>query len=61
MKDVVYWAAEAWQGVQESSLQKAWSKILNATFLEDNEVENMDMANYFKKNTRLPRDYRIGH
>lgn len=49
MKDVIYWAAEAWQGVQESSLRKAWSKILNAKFLEDNEVENIDLAKYFKK------------
>ncbi len=50
MKDVIYWSAEAWQAVPESKLWKAWCKILNVQFEENNETENNpNLVKYIKK------------
>ncbi len=50
MKDVIYWIAEAWHTVPESTLRKAWCKILNVQFEENNETENNhNLVKYIKK------------
>lgn len=49
-KKVIYWIAEAWQAIPESTLQKRWCKILRVEFIENYERENRpDLLKYVKK------------
>ena len=53
MKDVIYWSAEAWEKIRPSTLRKAWTKILNAVFVEGDEVDhhvnNNTLQRFFKR------------
>ncbi|XP_049855394.1 jerky protein homolog-like [Schistocerca gregaria] len=40
VKDVVYWAVEAWLNISEITLRKSWRKLLTFLEFQDNLVEN---------------------
>lgn len=37
VKDVVYWAAEAWQNISENTLRKSWRKLWTSLEFQDNQ------------------------
>jgi hypothetical protein len=39
MKHVVYWAAQAWEKVSHSSLQKSWNKLCEGISTDDEETD----------------------
>ncbi|XP_049840356.1 tigger transposable element-derived protein 2-like [Schistocerca gregaria] len=40
VKDVVYWAAQAWQNILENTLRKSWRKLWTSLEFQDNLVAN---------------------
>jgi hypothetical protein len=39
MKHVVYWAAQAWEKVSDSTLQKSWNKLYEGISTADEETD----------------------
>lgn len=42
MKDVIYWLADAWNDIKQSTLQKCWRKLLQSIFPSDYEDDIYD-------------------